>query len=226
VVAGKLNKEQATGLALKILRLTAKTTDAGDLRRLAAGFQAVANKLDREQSGKVAVALAHKILDGTAKTTDAYALFCLAAGFQAVADKLNRKQSSRMAAALAHKILDHTAKTTDIGELSLLGDGFKAVSGRLDNQAAVNLLKAPTCVGFVRDTLLLHLGQHRNCPFKDLWDFLHWASTDASHLDLGTPPFRASKDAVAPVRAKTSTPRLLVPWAGRHSQEKGKRSRR
>jgi hypothetical protein len=175
------------------VRLSALTTFRTPLEmlRLALAVAALGPRLEKAEAGRVAARLADRIFEAIAADDEPTSLRLLAEALAAVVPGLASPATTRAGGRLTELL-----KTIGDGAaLKHLTDALTAIPGYLDTAAALDLLKAPLCVGPARSSLLGAIERLTGKEFgDDVWRLVEQAAAlGLSDEDLTRPPVRGPR---------------------------------
>jgi hypothetical protein len=186
-VAARLEPKEAAEAAAALMQAMTRKDNAFALGYLAQGLTAVAARLEPREAARVSAEAAATLTQAMARTDTNYddALWYLAQGLSAA---LGDGQRDKRAEAVAAAVGGLQGSQILPGALVVLGPAVEPFPRRFSDQALVDLLKHPLCVGPARRAVLDHLGMHYRRTFADQWEFVRFAEEQKLGLDFTTPP--------------------------------------
>jgi hypothetical protein len=185
-VAGRMDRETATAVARRALQLVPKA-NADHLSELSKLVAAVAEKGEPESTHAAATAIARRALE----LLPGDDLHTLILTLHAVHDRIEPTPQPEAVAQHGRQLLLHAF---------LYDDEKKALPAILDrllrgasDEALLDLLKHPACVGLTREAVLRELGRQHERYFRSVWDAVDWLQQHRPDLDLNSPP-RIARD--------------------------------
>jgi hypothetical protein len=131
---------------------------------------------------------------GLLAEADAARVTALGRAAAGLASRLGREQGGDLAEAAARALLDARAQAArPDGPAEGLLPTLRDTAEWLGEQALVELLKQPTCVGAARDALQQALGRRLGQTFADRWALADWLDRHRLDLDLAAPPRRPGR---------------------------------
>jgi hypothetical protein len=109
-----------------------------------------------------------------------------------VRDRIEPTPQPKVVAELGRLLLLQGSPNDDEERKALAAVFDRLLRGASD-EALLELLKHPACVGLTREAVLRELGRQHERSFRSVWDAVAWLQQHRPDLDLNSPP-RIARD--------------------------------